>query len=78
MALIVDDLLLAPFKLIYWLAQKIEETARTEITDESKVHERLIEAQMRHELGELTEDEYLREEERLMKELEAIRKLKGQ
>lgn len=76
MAFFIDDLLFAPVKLVSWLGEKVDEAAHREMTDESRVREKLVEVQILYELGELTEDEYIREEIGLMEELEMIRKLK--
>ena len=76
MAFVVDDILLGPVKLVKWLGEKLYESAEREVTDESVVQEELLELQMRYELDEITEDEYLKAEDRLMARLEAIREYK--
>jgi len=76
MALIVDDILFSPLKLTVWLAKKLREAAYQEMTDESKVHEGLLHLQMRYEMEEISEEEYEKEESRLMEQLETIRKMK--
>ena len=73
MAFIVDDILLGPVKLVKWIGEKLHEAAEQEVTDESAVQEQLLELQMRYELDEITEEEYLEGEDRLMDKLEAIR-----
>ena len=76
MALLVDDILLGPVKLVKWLGEKLHESAEQEVTDESVIQEQLLELQMRYELDEITEEEYMKGEDRLMARLEAIRKYK--
>ena len=76
MAFIIDDILFSPIKLTIWLAEKLRETAYREMTDESRLHEALLQLQMRHEMGEIDEKTYEQEETRIMEELEAIRKMK--
>ena len=76
MALIVDDILLGPIKLVKWIAEKLQESAEQEVTDESAIREQLLELQMRYELDEITDEEYAKGEERLMTKMEAIRKYK--
>lgn len=76
MAFLLDDIFLSPIKGVGWLAEKLKDLAVSEMTDESRVQEALIELQMRLELEEITEDEYDRREADLMKKLEEIRKLK--
>ena len=76
MALIIDDILLSPMKFTVWLGKKLAETAHAELTDESRVHEELLNLQMQYEVGEVSEEAYEKEEDRLMERLEAIRKEK--
>ena len=71
---ILDDILLAPIKGIVWIGKKIEEVAKRETSDKSKIQEQLLELQMRLELEEITESEYEKEETRLLKELNRIQK----
>ncbi|MBI1920352.1 MAG: gas vesicle protein GvpG [Geobacter sp.] len=73
---LLDDLLLAPIKGVVWVADKIDEMVETELTDDSRVREELLELQMRLELDEITEDEYQQGETELMGRLEEIRKYK--
>jgi len=76
MAFIVDDILLAPIKFPVWVARKLTETARKEMTDDSKIYEDLLALQMRYEMEEISSEEYDKQENRLMEKLEEIRKLK--
>ena len=76
MALIVDDIVLAPVKLVKWIGEKLHESAEHEVTDESVIQEQLLELQMRYELDEISEEEYMKAEDRLMARLEAIREYK--
>jgi hypothetical protein len=76
MAFIIDDILFSPLKFTIWLGNKLSEAAYQEMTDESKVHEGLLHLQMRFEMEEISEEEYEKEESRLMEELETIRKMK--
>jgi len=76
MVLILDDILLSPISLVQWIGGKLQETAETEITDDSKVREELLELQMRLELEEISEEEYDEKEKKLLERLEAIRKYK--
>ncbi len=76
MSFIIDDILFSPLKFTIWLGNKLSEAAYQEMTDESKVHEGLLHLQMRYEMEEISEEEYEKEENRLMEELETIRKMK--
>lgn len=66
---IIDDLLV-------WIAERLEETAKAELMDESKLKEELIALQSSLELGEITEEEYEESEKGLMERLNSIRKMK--
>jgi hypothetical protein len=76
MALIVDDILLSPIKFTIWLGEKLREAAYQEVTDESKIHERLLHLQMQYEMEEISQEEYEKQESWLMEQLEAIRKMR--
>jgi len=76
MALIVDDILFAPIKFPVWIAKKLSESAEKEMTDDSRIYEDLLNLQMRYELEEVSDEEYDRQETRLMEKLEEIRKYK--
>lgn len=76
MAFIVDDILFSPIKFSVWIAKKLAESAENERMDDSKIYEDLLELQMRNELGEISDEEYDRQETRLMEQLEKIRKYK--
>ena len=76
MAFIIDDIMLSPLKFTVWLGEKLAETANTELTDESRVYEELLNLQMRYEVGEIGEEAYENQETRLMERLASIRKMK--
>ena len=65
---------LLPIKGVTWIGQKLREQAESEITDKSRVHEELLNLQMRFERDEINEEEYAKQEEKLLQRLEAIRK----
>lgn len=72
MAFLLDDIILAPIKGIKWIAEKINEQAVGELTDRSKIQEKLIELQMRFEMDEISEEEFKKKEAVLMEQLNAI------
>ena len=76
MALIVDDILFFPLKFTVWLGNKLRESAYEDMTDESKVHEELLQLQMRYEMEEIDDVAYEKKESQLMERLEAIREIK--
>lgn len=67
---------LLPIKGVAWIGQKLSEAAEQEITDESKVHEELLDLQMRFEMEEISLEEFRKSEQLLVERLEAIRKYK--
>ncbi|MBI4684684.1 MAG: gas vesicle protein GvpG [Nitrospirae bacterium] len=74
--LLIDDLLLLPFKGLAGVFKKIHEMADRELSDEDYIRERLMELQLRFELDELSEEEYIKQEKGLMARLDTIRKVK--
>lgn len=76
MAFIIDDILFSPLKFTIWLGQKLRDAAYQELTDESKIYEELLQLQMQYEMEEVCQEEYEKQESRLMERLEVIRKMK--
>lgn len=71
--LLIDDLFLAPIKLVVWLGEKINETAEYELFDEGRIKERLIHLQQQLEIGQISEEEYDKQEKELLARLETTR-----
>ena len=69
---LIDDIVLAPFKGITWLAEKLRDSAWAELTDRPKIQEELLELQMLYEMEEVSEEEYNTREAALMERLSAI------
>jgi hypothetical protein len=76
MVFILDEILLAPCKFVTWIGRTIHDQAEAEITDESVIHDRLMDLQTRFELGEIGEEEFIRQENALMHRLNEIHKYK--
>ena len=76
MSLIIDNILFSPIKFTVWLGKKLSEAAYQDMTDESKVHEELLQLQMRYEMEEISSEEYEKKETKLMEQLDAIREMK--
>jgi len=70
---IIDDLLMAPFNGIIFLAKKINEVIEKETSDEGSIKERLMELQLKFEMDEITEEEYDEREDELLKMLDHAR-----
>ena len=60
---------LAPVRGTVWLAERVLEQAEREAGDEDAVRRRLLELEMRHDLGEIDEVEYAQAEEELLARL---------
>jgi hypothetical protein len=69
---------LGPIRGVYWLAEKIAEVAEGELLDEDRVRGELLELQTRYDLGEITEEEYERQEKVIVERLNAIREAKAE
>lgn len=73
---LIDDLLLLPVKGFIGIFKKVQEMAERELSDEDYIRERLMELQLKFELDEIGEEEYIDQEKELMTRLDAIRKAK--
>ncbi len=69
---LIDNILLAPLKSVIWVARKIDEVVEKELFDKGQIKERLMELQLQLELGEISEEEFNRQEEELLARLDAI------
>jgi len=68
---ILDSLLIGSLRFVL---DKVVQAAEAEAQDDSALRDQLLEAQMRLELGEITEDEFVEIERDV---IAAIRKIKG-
>lgn len=73
---LIDDILLAPLKGVIFIGKKINEVIEKEMSDEGAVKERLMALQLKFEMDEISEEEYDRQEDELLKWLENIREPK--
>ena len=64
---------LGPIKGVIWIAEKVAEQAEKELYDEDKVRGQLMELEVRYDLGEISEEEYMAAEEALLERLRVIR-----
>lgn len=75
--LLIDDLLLLPIKGpvagFRWIMKQVQTMADSELMDDQIWKERLIELQMRLELGEISEEDYAAEEAEIFARLREIR-----
>jgi hypothetical protein len=76
-AFILDDILLLPIKGplagFRWIMTTIQKMADEELMDDQPWKERLIELQMKLEVGEINEEDYTREEAIVFQALRDIR-----
>jgi Gas vesicle protein G len=70
---ILDDILFAPINGLIFVAKKINDVVEKETSDEGTIKERLMALQLRFELDEISEEDYDREEDDLLRKLEQIR-----
>jgi hypothetical protein len=77
MAFRLDDIILLPLQGpisgFKWIMRTIQKMADEELMNDQPWKERLIELQMRLEVGEITEEEYVREEAVVFQALRDIR-----
>ena len=64
-------------RLVIWIAKMTMEAAHREMFDEGAVQGALTDLQMRYDLGEMGEEEYLQQEAALLERLNRIREAKG-
>jgi hypothetical protein len=65
--------MMGPLKGVIWIAEKVAEQADREMYDGDKVQGQLIELELRYDLGEISEEEYMAAEEALLERLRVIR-----
>lgn len=77
MAFLIDDILLlpitGPIAGFRWVMKTIQKMADEELMNDQPWKERLIELQMQLELGEIAEEDYVREEAIVFQALRDIR-----
>jgi uncharacterized membrane protein len=64
---------LGPIQGVIWIAENLVEQAERELYDGEAVRGRLMELELRYDLGEISEEEYLAAEETLLERLRIIR-----
>ena len=72
----LDKILLAPLRgpidMVIWIAEKVRDQAESELYDEGKVRGQLAELELRYDLEEIGEQEYMAQEEELLARLRLI------
>lgn len=75
---LVDDILLAPLKGLFWLGKKINDVAENQLCDTGRIKEELMALQLQFELDQISEQEYNEREKELLERLDAITEAKKQ
>jgi len=72
--LIIDDLLLLPFQMLWKIFEGVKDEADKELyPDEEQCKEKLLTLQMALETGQITEEDYEAEEGKIMERLRFLR-----
>jgi hypothetical protein len=74
MVLVVDDLLIGGFQ---WVMRRLAEAVDSEMNDDTVYREELLAAQMRLELGEITEAEFAEAETELLAKIREVKERHG-
>lgn len=70
--LLIDDLLLLPISGFKFIFRTLQKVAEEQYTDDAPVKERLLELQVELENGDISEEEYVKQEAAILRELRAI------
>ena len=74
---LLTNILLSPFLGpiwgTKWTLDKVDRVVREELTDDTSIKEDLMALQLRLEMGEIDDDEYVRREAEIMKRLREVR-----
>ena len=60
---------LAPVRGTVWIAEKVSEQAERELNSEPAIRRRLLELELRHDMGEIDDDEFAAAEAVLLDQL---------
>lgn len=75
LVIVLDKLLTAPLKFVL---EKVVDAVNAELDDETNLKEELLAAQMKLELGEISDDEFVEIEAEVLARLRAIREERGE
>jgi len=73
---LLDDLLFSPISGFKFILRTLNRIAEEQYTDDAPLKEQLLELQVRLDSGEITEDDYVAEEARILRELRDIQNRK--
>ena len=63
-----------PMYLSRFSLEKVQGVVQDQLTDDTRIKEELLDLQLRLEMGDIDDDEYMREEDRLMAQLREVRR----
>ena len=63
-----------PMYLAEFSIEKVQGVVKEQLTDDARIKEELLDLQLRLEMGDIDDDQYLVEEERLMGQLREVRR----
>ena len=72
MALLVDDILTLPFKGLLGIFKELQKYVDRELSDKEYWQRKLLELQLKYELGEIEEEEYKVQEKKIVEKIQAI------
>jgi hypothetical protein len=72
MAFLIDDILLMPFKGFTGIFKEIYKIVDQELNSKELLQKKLLELQMRLEMGEISEEEYEERETEILDRLEEL------
>ena len=79
---ILTNILLSPFLGpiwgTKWTLDKVDRVVREELTDDTPIKEELMQLQLKLEMGEIDDDEYVRREAEIMQRLRQVREWREQ
>ncbi|MBD2175548.1 gas vesicle protein GvpG [Pseudanabaena sp. FACHB-1998] len=67
----VWQLLTAPLDGLVWIAEQIEERATTELEKQENLQKRLTTLQLRFDLGDISEEDFVAQEQEILEAMEA-------
>jgi hypothetical protein len=73
---LLDDLLFSPISGFKFILRTLNRIAEEQYTDDAPLKEQLLELQVRLDSGEITDDDYIAEEARILRELREIQNRK--
>lgn len=65
------QLLTAPLDGLLWIAEQIEERATTELEKTENLQKRLTTLQLRFDLGDISEEDFMKQEQKILDAMEA-------